>query len=54
MTLKKFLNDLVILELIVGDPEDLEGLLTGHKATLNSQAFLCYLLAALVAELLHS
>jgi hypothetical protein len=54
MTLKKFLNDLVTLKLIVGNPQDLKSLLTSYEAALNSQTFFCHLLAALVAKLFHS
>ena len=51
--LEELLNELVALEFIVGDAEDLEGLLAGHKATLDAQALLRHLLTALVTKLLH-
>jgi hypothetical protein len=53
VALEEPLNYLVALELIIGDAEDLESLLTGHKAALDSQALLGYLLTALVTKLFH-
>ena len=53
VSLEQPLYDLVALELIVGDAENLEGLLAGHEAALDSQALLRHLLTALVTKLLH-
>lgn len=36
MTFKELLNDLVALKLVISYPKNLEGLLTGHEATLDS------------------
>lgn len=53
MPLEELLNDLVALELIIGDAKNLEGLLAGNKATLDAQALLRHLLTTLVTKLLH-
>lgn len=53
VSLEQPLYDLVALELIVGDAQNLEGLLAGHEAALDSQALLRHLLTALVTKLLH-
>ena len=53
MALEQFLDDLVVLELIMGYAQDLEGLLAGHESALYAQTLLGHLLAALVAEFLH-
>ena len=53
MALEQLLDNLVVLKLIMGYSQDLEGLLPRHESTLNAQAFLGHLLAAFVAEFLH-
>ena len=53
MSLEELLNELVALEFIVGNAEDLEGLLAGNKATLDAQPLLRHLLTTLVTKLLH-
>lgn len=53
MALEQFLDDLVVLKLIMGYAQDLEGLLAGHESALDAQALLGHLLATLVAEFLH-
>jgi hypothetical protein len=53
VALEQLLNDLVVLELIMGYSQDLEGLLAGDETPLNAQSLLGHLLAAFVAEFLH-
>jgi hypothetical protein len=53
VALEQFLDDLVVLKLIMGYAQDLEGLLAGHESALDAQALLGHLLATLVAEFLH-
>ena len=53
VVLKQLLDDFIGLEFVRGNPEDIEGLLLGDEATLDSQTLLSDLFSALVAELFH-
>jgi hypothetical protein len=53
VALEQLLDNLVVLELIMGYSQDLEGLLAGDESSLDAQALLGHLLAAFVAEFLH-
>ena len=53
MALEQLLDDLVVLEFIMGNSQDLKGLLAGDESALDAQALLGHLLAAFVAEFLH-
>ena len=53
MALEQLLDDLVVLELIMGYSQDFEGLLASDESALDAQALLSNLLAAFVAEFLH-
>lgn len=53
MALEKLLNDFITLELVIGDAQNFESLLSRYETALNSQTFFCHLLPALVTELLH-
>ena len=53
MILEKFLNNLIVLEVIRGDSEYLESLLLSNETTLDAQALFSDLFAAFIAEFFH-
>lgn len=53
VVLQQFLDDLVALQLVRGQPQNVEGLLLCNEPTLYPQPLLSHLLPALVAELFH-
>ena len=53
VVLKKLLNGGITFKFVLGEPQNLKGLLFSHKSSLNPKSFLGYLLSTFITEFFH-